>query len=107
MKLNPDTIFLFGDNLLGMDFGGQALEMRGEPNAVGIPTKKAPGTDESDYFSDADFDLAKRAIDKAFNSIPAGASIIIPIDGLGTGRAQLPRRAPKIFAYIEQKLSEL
>ena len=42
VRANPDKIFLFGDNLEQRGLGGQAAAMRGEPNAVGIPTKKRP-----------------------------------------------------------------
>jgi len=42
LKNNPDVLYLFGDNLVQKGFGGQAKEMRGEPNAEGIPTKKLP-----------------------------------------------------------------
>lgn len=44
VRANPDKIFIFGDNLAGRGFGGQAKEMRGEENAVGVPTKKLPTT---------------------------------------------------------------
>ena len=42
LKANPSVLYLFGDNLQRVGLGGQAKEMRGEPNAVGIATKKAP-----------------------------------------------------------------
>jgi redox-sensitive bicupin YhaK (pirin superfamily) len=42
-------LFVFGDNLRRTGFGGQAAEMRGEPNAVGI----APGYEQK-HFADAD-----------------------------------------------------
>ncbi len=62
LQANPNITFLFGDNVADhgkpldqrIGKGGQAAEMAGEPNAVGIPTlwKAADGTDESAYFSD-------------------------------------------------------
>jgi len=107
VKSNPDKVYLFGDNLIGKGMGGQAAEMRGEPNAIGIPTKKAPAMTEGSFFTDADFEVAKKAIDEAFASIPPGKTVVIPEAGLGTGRAQLQQRAPKIWAYLQQKLSNL
>ena len=83
------------------------MEMRNEPNAIGIPTKKAPSMNEIDFFTDSDYIIATAAIDTAFAKIPKNASVVIPVAGLGTGRAQLNIRAPKIFAYLEQKLKEL
>ena len=40
VRNHPDFIFVFGDNLAKKGLGGQAREMRGEPNAVGIATKR-------------------------------------------------------------------
>jgi hypothetical protein len=47
---NPEKIYLFGDNLERVGLGGQAAVMRYKPNTIGIATKKAPGSWESDYF---------------------------------------------------------
>ncbi len=33
--------------------------------------------------------------------------VVIPADGIGTGFAELDKRAPKTFAYLQQKLAEL
>lgn len=52
VRTERDKIFLFGDNLLEQGFGGQAAEMRGEENTVGIPTKKAPSNDPNSFFTD-------------------------------------------------------
>src|SRR5687768_3383693 len=64
-----DKIFLFGDNLAGRGYGGQAKEMRGEENAIGIPTKKAPSNNPNAFFTDKEFAANKRAIDEAFAKI--------------------------------------
>lgn len=37
---NQDKLYVFGDNMVRRGFGGQAREMRGEPNAVGIRCSK-------------------------------------------------------------------
>jgi hypothetical protein len=122
LQKNPKVIFLFGDNVedhqkpfaqrLGK--GGQAAEMAGELNAVGIPTLwKAPdGADQSAYFSDARFEEIKTVIDKAFAKIKPGTKIVVPVDdngdfNLGTGIAQLKERAPSILKYIESKIQAL
>jgi endonuclease YncB( thermonuclease family)/pyruvate/2-oxoglutarate dehydrogenase complex dihydrolipoamide acyltransferase (E2) component len=108
VEADPSTYYLFGDNLKREGFGGQAtIRNAVTKNVIGIPTKKTKSTDEAAYFTDADYDLAVAEIDKAFASIPKGASIVIPSDGIGTGRAQLETRAPKIFAYLQKKLKEL
>ena len=41
LRSMPEKIFVFGDNLLQRGTKGQAA-IRGEPNAVGVPTKRAP-----------------------------------------------------------------
>lgn len=39
--------------------------------------------------------------------IPPGATVVIPEDGLGTGLAQLPQRAPKTYGYLRRALDAL
>lgn len=112
VRANRDKLFLFGDNLERRGFGGQAAAMRGEPNTIGIPTKKSPSYKEDAFFSDDEFEQNKAAIDAAFDTLMRAVtetvrSIVIPSDGLGTGRAQLDTRAPLTFAYLQKRLAEL
>jgi hypothetical protein len=107
IKKNPDKIFLFGDNLQKRGLRGQSAEMRGEPNAIGIPTKKRPSMNENAFFSDFEYEQNKYFIDEALKQIPKGKEIIIPKMGLGTGLAQLDKRAPKTFKYLQYRLSQL
>lgn len=112
VRANRNRIFLFGDNLAGMGFGGQAAAMRGEPNCVGIPTKKFPSSRDGAFFTDLEFEQNKAAIDYAFDVLfhkisKAEQIIVIPADGLGTGRAQLESRAPLTFAYLQKCLRAL
>ena len=107
LRLEPNKIFLFGDNLTGQGFGGQAREMRGEPNAIGIPTKKRPSNTEDSFFTDREYYSNVEAIKKAFDSIPKGRDIVIPKALLGTGLARLPERAPKTYAYLLHQLELL
>ncbi|MEP6849677.1 MAG: hypothetical protein ABI999_12540 [Acidobacteriota bacterium] len=112
VRANRDKLFLFGDNLEHRGLGGQAAAMRGEPNAIGIPTKKCPSYKGDAFFSDDEFEKNKTAIDAAFAEVSRAATdsiraIVIPSAGLGTGRAQLAKRAPRTFAYLHQKLTEL
>lgn len=112
VRANRDKVFLFGDNLERRGFGGQAAAMRGEPNAVGIPTKKSPSYKDDAFFSDDELERNKAAIDAAFAKVTRAVTetnrvIVIPSDGLGTGRAQLDKRAPRTFAYLQKRLAEL
>lgn len=112
VRANRDRIFLFGDNLVGQGFGGQAAAMRGEPNCFGIPTKKFPSSRDDAFFTDLEFEQNKAAIDRAFDGLfhkmsKAEQTIVIPAGGLGTGRAQLESRAPLTFAYLQKCLRSL
>ncbi|HMQ05445.1 MAG TPA: hypothetical protein PKD26_16125 [Pyrinomonadaceae bacterium] len=112
VRANRDKLFLFGDNLERRGFGGQAAAMRGEPNAIGIPTKKSPSYRDDAFFSDDEFEQNKASIDAAFAEIMRAITdsirvIVIPSDGLGTGRAQLERRAPRTFAHLQKRLTEI
>jgi len=69
VREHRDRIFLFGDNLAWQGFGGQAAAMRGEPNVIGIPTKKLPSNSENAFFMDAEFEQNKAAIDQAFERL--------------------------------------
>jgi hypothetical protein len=107
------ALYLFGDNLMHEGMGGQAAEMRHEPNAVGVPTKKAPFNDASSFFSDADFDDVDAVYAGIFSEIKEKFEdgkfkvLVLPADGLGTGLAALDKKAPKIFALLQEYLCEL
>lgn len=107
----PSVLFVFGDNMQRRGLAGQAKAMRGEPNAIGVPTKWAPDTRQESYFSDDDFEDVRPSIDAVFNrlrrEIERGLDVVIPADGLGTGLADLPARAPRIHSYIEGKIADL
>ena len=109
---NPDKVFLFGDNLADAASGyvpsmTQAV-IRGLPNAIGIPTKRTRRTDASAYFTDADFTEFCGYVDSAINrAVNSGLAIVIPYDGIGTGRAQLPERAPRCYQYLRSQLNWL
>lgn len=108
-----NKVFLFGDNTNDrvnthyVPTMTQAV-IRGLPNAIGIDTKKDRGTSTGSFFTDADFDMFKKQVDEAIKqAVDSGKIIVIPKNGIGTGKAQLDRRAPKLFAYLQSKLDEL
>lgn len=112
VREHRDHIFLFGDNLARRGFGGQAAQMRSEPNAIGIPMKKLPSNAEEACFTDAEFEQNKAAIDRAFERLYRISStveqiVVVPGAGLGTGRAQLESRAPLTFSYLRECLRNL
>lgn len=87
--------------------GGQAAECRGQPNCIGIPTKKFPNMEQSSFFTDNQFEYIIPYIDAAFDEIPKDIIVVIPTDGIGTGLAMLPTRAPKIYKYILKRIEQL
>lgn len=112
VRANRDKLFVFGDNLERKGYGGQAAAMRGEPNAIGIPTKMSPSYKREAFFSDEEFEQNKATIDLAIARILRAVTdtiraIVIPSDGFGTGRAQLDKQAPRTFAYLKERLAEL
>jgi hypothetical protein len=111
IESNPNCLYVFGDNFQRSGRGGQARECRGLPNTVGIPTKRAPSTRDSAYLTDADLDQWLRISAPDFARIAAAlaqrTTVIFPSDGIGTGLAQLPMRAPLIWRALRSKLHDL
>lgn len=102
IQLEKDKLFVFGDNFERRGLGGQAKEMRGEPNAVGIVTKHRPSMNRGAFLTDGYYEiwLRKNSYDICRLFFHEGI-IIWPSAGIGTGSAQLPDRAPLIFEAIE------
>lgn len=111
VKANRDKLFLFGDNLMHTGFGGQAREMRGEPNAYGVPTKFSPDVTPEAYFKDSDAWIVMPEWNRLFAGLRqllvSGMTIVIPQSGIGTGRAELSSRAPKLAAILARNLETL
>ncbi|TNC08749.1 hypothetical protein FF100_28305 [Methylobacterium terricola] len=106
LQNEPDTLFVFSDTLIGKGSDGHAQEMRGEPNAVGIPTKKLPTMDPSAFFVDGDEGFFLLAAEPPFRRLTthlqAGGIVVWPAAGIGTGAADLQTRAPIIWARLER-----
>jgi hypothetical protein len=100
-------VFVFGDNLAHMGKGGQAAACRGQPNAFGVPTKKLPSMRSNAFFTDDELEDNKRAIDQALAFVPMDGRRLVILAGIGEGRAQLAKRAPRTFAYLKRRLDEL
>ena len=105
LQANPDVVYVFGDNLERVGLGGQAKEMRGEPNAIGVATKRAPDDLTSSFFYDKDFDEVIDLIWQDFKQVTeallAGKTVVFPLDGLGTGLSRLPETAPKVDRAVK------
>ena len=111
LRGNPEKLFVFGDNNARTGLGGQAREARGEPNAVGVRTKKAPTYEEQDFLTDAEYAQNVRAIFEDFQpvlkALQQGKTVAWPKDGIGTGIAKLPARAPLTLRFITTLIDSL
>ena len=111
LKNNPHVLYLFGDNLRRVGMGGQAKEMRHEPNACGVATKKEPTSGANVFFTDDEYEENVRnfMIDlrPAFDHARSGGIVIVPEDGLGTGLSEMPQRAPKSLAALNALIQSL
>lgn len=113
LKSNRERVYVFGDNMIRIGYGGQAKSMRGEPNAYGIPTKWMPDDSDDSFFCDDDFDdpSVTFAISGAFVHLAEvlnnGYDVVIPTDGLGTGLSKLSEKAPLIAKFIDEQIAKL
>ena len=113
VRSHPTWLFVFGDNLAKKGLGGQAREMRGEPNAVGIATKRSPSMNSDAFFSDSDIHnvIVMGAIKDSFRILEfhllSGDVVVIPKNGVGGGLANLPVNAPLIDTFIKDSIERL
>ena len=111
VRENPKKIFVFGDNDECEGYGGQAGQMRGEKNTIGIPTKKKPTMDSDAFYSDLEFDDNKQkinfAVKQILEKIKEGYGVVFPSDGLGTGLAELQQRAPRTHQFLVASINAI
>ena len=98
-------IFIYGDNDKHIGCKGQAI-IRYQKNAYGIPTKKYPAYTIQSYYTDDEYELNVKKIDQSIDIIldvlkdSTYIGIFLPQDGLGTGLADLPHKAPLTYKYL-------
>lgn len=104
LRDNRDKIYVFGDNVQRSGFAGQAKEMRGEPNAIGIVTKWAPSMAARAFFDDtaACKVLVDRDLLVVEQALDRGRTVVVPADGIGTGLSRLSQYAPNLDAFIKE-----
>lgn len=107
LRANRAILYCFGDNEARVGFGGQAAEMRDEPNAIGIATLVAPGV----FWNEDNFTHQAAVLDgdfvPVFCSLSSGGIVVFPADGVGTGLADLERKSPTTFAYLQTKIEQM
>ncbi len=107
LRANPQALYVFGDNAERWGRGGQAAEMRGEPNAIGIATLRSPGIFWSDDDLVANCGIIDADMAPLFAALTAGRTVVFPLNGVGTGLARLRENAPDTFRHLQNKISEL
>lgn len=105
LRANPDQLYVFGDNVERRGLAGQAAEMRGEPNAVGIPTKWFPKLTPKAFFWDSQRDqiipIIEPEYQRLIEALNQGKTVIWPTDNIGTGLSRLSIYAPKLWAEMD------
>ena len=102
--LREDVTYVFAGNVKGLGGGpksGQAV-IRGHKTAYQIPSKKSP----YEFWSDKNYAQNIKHIDEAIAKIPRDKPIVISSGGIGTGRANLEKAAPKTFDYLQKSLKK-
>lgn len=102
---NRKVLYVFGDNCERKGTGGQAREMRGEPNAVGVRTKKHPSMLEKAFFTDDEYDanvaMIREDMLRADEWRITGGIVVYPADGIGSGLSRMPQRCPETYRFLE------
>ena len=101
-KNNPNSIIVFGDNLIGKGKKGQAM-IRDCDNSYGVPTKRLPSMQDGSFFSDreSEYNLVKERLFNLWMEHKEGKEIILPFNKIGSGLADLQNKSPKIYKMIE------
>lgn len=108
LQANPNLLYVFGDNEIRQGLGGQAREMRGEPNACGVATLHAPGQ----FWIEADTPRQCRVIDADLARVVRklgheDGTVIWPLEGIGTGLAMLEESAPSTMRHLRARIDQL
>lgn len=107
-SLDPKkNVVVFGDNMARIGKGGQAFVCRDHPVCHGIATKSST----LDYMSDDDLSHWTALIIDAFGLSKyinlEDFTIYLPKDGIGTGLANLPVVAPKLYHLLRLVLNDV
>lgn len=110
IKKNPEVLFIFGDNDKRTGYGGMAKEFRGEPNCLGIRTKKQPSTSEDSYYSDIEYkencDKILEDINKIIEESKKYIAVYIP-ENIGDGLSMLEQKAPNTYIFLKEQIQIL
>lgn len=108
VETNPTHLFVFGDNLLGIGKGGQAV-IRDCANSYGVPTKRKPSMTPDSFFENTDecVEYIDNSLDGLVELYDEGMNLVFPRDGLGTGLSDLHHKAPRVYIHLCTQLELL
>lgn len=87
LKLNPNNIFVFGDNTIGQGYGGAAA-LRDEPNVYGFITKILPDNRNTSFYTPENYQkVFNTQFENLKYSIMDNPNLIFMISKLGAGLA--------------------
>lgn len=104
IRAHPDWVFLYSDAWLNKGGLGQGIAFHGEPNTYRIPTCHKYCTNPV-YYDDRVQDYWDE-VDSAFALVPS-ADIIIPCPKMGCGFSRMKEFAPKLFAYMQERVKAI
>jgi hypothetical protein len=102
-QASPDKTFVFGDNMIFKGKAGQAV-IRDEPNAFGVPTKRLPSMSADAFFSDREdeYSIVREKLIQLWTLSSKGKTIVLPINKIGSGLANIKERSPQIAKMIDK-----
>jgi hypothetical protein len=106
LRVNPSKIYVFEDTLDQSGACG-SVKIRGEPNACGIPVRKAPGLTRRSVFSDQDheFEAVTEALRQLYRK-GRNRTVVFPHVGIGHGPYGLVKHSPRLYSHICQILKD-
>jgi|GEM_PF-800088 len=104
LRQYPNYGFIFGDNEKRTGKGGQAV-IRDEPNAIGVRTKAS----SRKFWNDSHMQNSVKMMSEDFLRVFNGGydAIVIPVAGIGTGLAELKKRAPLTNRWLQTVMEQL
>ncbi len=104
-------LFAFDDDEMRLTEGTLAAQCRGEPNTIGIRTRRAPGADPENVWTDTDIQRHQQQLDEDFALlilwVEAGGPVFLPKAGLGNLQPRLVDTAPRTYLFLQKKVKEL
>lgn len=106
LRMYPEKIFVFGDNMKRYGKGGQAV-IRDEPNAYGIATKRYPSMEDWAFFSDKndEFDCVLNDLRRLY-VLSRTHTVVFPKAGIGTGLAQMEGKSFALWSKMNSILKD-